>query len=186
MTISWREVNGSATPWTLAGRSDRPPGSRGESAAALVQFASTHLNQQSMNIQIQSQLRSLAPDAERRLLQAPAAHGVFAVARMVEARHPDGQRSLSSASVHLYPGTYRDPWGVFERERQSGTVSGLTGRASTRYVRRYFWGVLAEEPEAVAPRYLGGTRRGPVGGREAVRGGFSRRGERSTIKVRPR
>jgi hypothetical protein len=158
MAVSWREINSIGPQWTLAGRRDTPPSGRAASAAALVQFASTNLNQQSVNIRIQTELRRVSSEVDQRLSRAPEWHGVFAVVSMIESRHPDGQRSLSSVRLTVHPGTYADRNAAMRRISATGTLRAGSSHPATRVLYRYFWGTRSVQRP---PRYIGGSMRGP-------------------------
>lgn len=167
MGISWREVNGAFGQWSLAGRRDTPPNNFAGSAAALIQFASTYINQQSMNSQIQNQLRSISPRLEHRLIGVATGHGIFVIVTIRETRHSDGQRSLSNAATHIWPSTYRNTALIFAWLNQNGAYSELSGDPGYTIVRRYFWGTRIEP---ITRRYIGGAMQG-----RTARGSFRHR-----------
>jgi hypothetical protein len=158
MAVLWREIDSNLSQWTLAGRRDTPPSSRAGAVAAFVQFASTYSNQQSMNLRIQTELRQVSSEVDRRLSRAPEWHGVFAVVSMVESRHADGQRSLSDGRVTVHPGTYADRDAAMRRMTATGTLRAESRRPASRMLYRYFWGT---RPVQRPPRYIGGSMRSP-------------------------
>jgi hypothetical protein len=118
-----------------------------------------------MNIAVQRLLEGVSPTVEQRLDGTASRRGVFAVVTMNETRHPDGQRSLSDAHIHVYPDTFFSPSDPLRRQRESGTISGASEHAAIRLVRRYFWGVRLpsashRRPTPPARRYIGGSMQG--------------------------
>jgi len=165
MTISWREICGAMPSWSLAGRRSTPSSGtlaqqRAGGVAAFVQFASSFLNHEAVNVQIYQQLQqaSVDQDLESLLSGESSGRGVHAMASYVQYRHPDGQWMGANVNVNLYRATYASAEDVVRSMRSTGTVRAESSRPNVRrLVHRYFWGVHLEADQ---PRYIGGTMRG--------------------------
>lgn len=136
--VRWREVvrRASGPQYSLAGPTDSPPETTGGAIGAIVQRASSALNDASVDRRIQAGLGDLTRQA-RAMLADHDEGGVLAVAELSVSRFPDGQTGRTVDFVQTVPGVFPTPEQAIGRYRRMPTLS--PGGPGTTHEYRYFW-----------------------------------------------
>jgi hypothetical protein len=144
MLIHWRELDPAMPVMSLAGRHDDVVATRGSAAAAVVQFASTALNESSLNYAIQRQLLgSKSPSRYFKNERPASARGLLARAIIGVRDNANGMVGRYLVAV-VFCNLYQDPRQGIDRETH---IDGAlpTPNPSDTTETRWFWGRRVQE-----------------------------------------